>query len=84
MSTKLKDAGKLIKSKAYILITDKEGTMAGDFRGFSGLMKIHTLKQLHENTDKVLRKLQGKEKPKRSKNVRNTSGRSKGSSGKQA
>lgn len=61
MSTRMKDAAKLLKSKCYILITDKEGTMAGDFKGFSGIMKIHTLKAMHTQTERLLNKLQAKD-----------------------
>lgn len=67
MNSRLKDASKLIKSKCYILITDKEGVMSGDFRGFTAIMKLHTLKQMQENLQKMITKLS---KPKRGKNGR--------------
>lgn len=72
MQNKLRDAQKLIKSKCYILITDKEGTMAGDFKGFTGIMKINTLKIMLDNGRKLVKRLQEED------NVGNQSGRSQG------
>lgn len=60
MNQKFKDATKLIKSRVYILVTDKDASMSGDFRGFSAFMKLHSLKLLHENTAELIRELQTK------------------------
>lgn len=58
MNQKFKDASHLIKSKAYILITDRESVIAGDFKGFSAFMKLHSLKLLQENTGKMIKHLE--------------------------
>lgn len=77
--SKMKDAKALIKSKCYILVTDKEATMSGDFRGFDGLMKIHALKEMMHQAEKLLKKLGASppklKKKKEAPNAGNRSGR---------
>lgn len=54
MNTKLRDAARLVKSKVYILVTDEEAVMNGDFRGFDNFLKLHSLQSLHANTEKLI------------------------------
>lgn len=76
MTHRMKSIKNLIKSKCYILITDKEAEMAGDFRGFTGLMKIHALMDMQRNLDGLVKRLKGKEaKNGRNKPRRKASGR---------
>lgn len=91
MNNRLRDAKELIRSKVYILITDKEAKMAGDFKGFDGLMKINSLKLMLENGERLIKKIgasspakgSGSTKRKEVKRGGNTSGRKKSSPAKQ-
>lgn len=77
MNSKLKDASKLVKSRVYILITDKEGTMAGDFRDFDGFMKLSALHSFYANTAKMIDELEHeiseKQKPATKRSVKKPS-----------
>lgn len=72
--SKVSDAAKLLKSKTYILVTETEGILAGNFKGFDGVMKIHSLRMLTQKANELLDKLQATEK-KGKTNGRNSRGR---------
>lgn len=80
--SKVTDAAKLLKSKTYILVTETEGVLAGNFTGFDGVMKIHSLRMLTNKANEMLDKLQANEK-KGKTNGRKSSGRKSSSTNKQ-
>lgn len=69
----------MLKSKCYILITDTDITLAGDFRGMSRLMKLSSLTGLRKNIDSTIKEL-----TKEGTSGRNKRGRAKSSSDKQS
>jgi cell division protein ZapA (FtsZ GTPase activity inhibitor) len=58
MSNKLSSAAKLMKSKMYVLITERETIVESDFAGFDGIMQLHTLKMLERNIAKAVKQIQ--------------------------
>jgi hypothetical protein len=55
---KLKDLAHLIKSKSYILITNKQTILAGHFSEFDKFSAIHYLKLVQKNIKDMLKRLE--------------------------
>jgi hypothetical protein len=59
--TRIYSAGKLLKSKAYVLVTEKEAIVEMDFDSFDGLMAIHAMKSIIRQLEDIVAKWQKKQ-----------------------
>lgn len=59
MTSKLSSVRKLLRSRVYILITDKEAIVETDFEGLSGLMQIQALEEASTSILNFLKELKG-------------------------
>lgn len=53
--TKLRAIKALIVSKTYALVTDTEGHTEGDFRGFTGTMKLASLRNIKSRIEDLIK-----------------------------
>ena len=57
---KLSDARKLLRSKTYIFINDMDASFFGNFKGIELFSVLHSLFQVRDNLDGVMKDLKAK------------------------